>query len=225
MKKLTVAIADDHAIVRTGVRQLINEQPDMEVVAEAPDGQGLLKKIKTLRPDVAVLDISMPKLSGLELIKLIKDGSPDTQVVMLSMFKKEAYAHQALSLGAMGYVLKTAPGSELIEAIHNASKGKYYLSHEINSQIIHSYLNEDETGSRKRSLSKYDLLSEREQQVFRLVVDGNSTRQIAEILCVSPKTAEKHRSNIIKKLGISDSMSMLKYAVKIGIADPEIWSD
>ncbi|MDH4320664.1 MAG: response regulator transcription factor [Desulfobulbaceae bacterium] len=225
MKKITVAIADDHAIVRTGVRQLINEQPDMEVVAEAPDGQGLLKKIKALRPAVAVLDISMPKLSGLELIKLIKDGSPDTQVVMLSMFKKEAYAHQALSLGAMGYVLKTAPGSELIEAIHNACKGQFYLSHEINAQIIHSYLNEDKTDSRKRSLSKYDLLSEREQQVFRLVVDGNSTRQIAEILCVSPKTAEKHRSNIIKKLGISDTMSMLKYAVKIGIADPEIWSD
>lgn len=225
MKKITVVIADDHAIVRTGVRQLINEQPDMEVVAEAPDGHQLLKKAKTLQPSVAVLDVSMPRLSGLELIKLIKDSCPDTQVVILSMFKKEAYAHQALSLGAMGYVLKTAPGDELIEAIHCALKGQFYLSHEINAQIIHSYLNEDETGVRRRSLSKYDLLSEREQQVFRLVVDGNSTRQIAEILCVSPKTAEKHRSNIIKKLGINDTMSMLKYAVRIGIADPEIWSE
>ncbi|MDH3394020.1 MAG: response regulator transcription factor [Desulfobulbaceae bacterium] len=225
MKKITVVIADDHAIVRTGVCQLINEQPDMEVLAESPDGHELLKKAKTLQPSVAVLDVSMPRLSGLELIKLIKDSCPDTQIVILSMFKKEAYAHQALSLGAMGYVLKTAPGDELIEAIHCAVKGQFYLSHEINSQVIHSYLNDDENGVRRRSLSKYDLLSEREQQVFRLVIDGNSTRQIAEILCVSPKTAEKHRSNIIKKLGINDTMSMLKYAVKIGIADPEIWSE
>ncbi len=225
MKKITVAIADDHAIVRTGVLQMINEQPDMEVIAEAPDGHELLKKAKSLQPTVVVADISMPRLSGLELIKLVKDSCPNTQVVILSMFKKEAYAHQALSLGAMGYVLKTAPGTELIEAIHCAVKGQFYLSHEINSKVIHSYLSEDETGVRRRSLSKYDLLSEREQQVFRLVLDGNSTRQVGEILCISPKTAEKHRSNIIKKLGINDAMSMLKYAIKIGIADPEIWSD
>ena len=225
MKKLTIAIADDHAIVRAGVRQLINELPDMEIIAEAPDGHGLLKKVKTLHPDVVILDISMPKISGLELIKLVKDSSPNTHVIILSMFKKEAYAHQALSLGAMGYVLKTAPGSELIAAIHSAIDEQFYLSQEINSKIIHTYLKEEKTGIKKRSLSKYDLLSEREQQVFRLVIDGNSTRQIAEILCVSPKTAEKHRSNIIKKLGLNDSMSMLKYAVKIGIADPEIWWD
>lgn len=225
MKKLKIAIADDHAIVRTGVMQLINEQPDMEVIADAPDGHTLLKKVKTMHPDVVVTDISMPKLSGLELIKLIKDSSKNTEIVILSMFKKEAYAHQALSLGAMGYVLKTAPGSELIEAIHDAHNKEFYLSREMNSKIIHSYLQKNKDGGRNRSLSKYDLLSEREQQVFRLVVDGNSTRQIADILCVSPKTAEKHRSNIIRKLGLIDSMSMLKYAVKIGIADPEIWSD
>lgn len=225
MEKLTIAIADDHAIVRTGVKQLINEQPDMEVVAESPDGHGLLKQVKTLHPDVVILDISMPKLSGLELIKLVKDCSPNTHVIILSMFKKEAYAHQALTLGAMGYVLKTAPGNELIDAIHSAIDEQFYLSQEINSKILHSYLKEEATGIRNRTLNKYDLLSEREQQVFRLVVDGNSTRQIAEILCVSPKTTEKHRSNIIKKLGVNDSMSMLKYAVKIGIADPEIWWD
>ncbi|MDH3392465.1 MAG: response regulator transcription factor [Desulfobulbaceae bacterium] len=225
MEKLTIAIADDHAIVRKGVRQLIEEQPDMEVVAESPDGHGLLKKVKTLRPDVVILDISMPKLSGLELIKLVKDGSPNSRVIILSMYKKEAYAHQALKLGAMGYVLKTAPGSELIAAIHSSIQEQFYMSQEINSKIIQNYLKEEETGVRRRSLSKYDLLSDREQQVFRLVVDGNSTRQVAEILCVSPKTAEKHRSNIIKKLGINDTMSMLKYAIKIGIADPEIWWD
>ncbi len=225
MPPITIAIADDHSIVRAGVRQLIEQRPDMQVVAEAPDGHSLLRQIKQLHPDVVVLDISMPKLSGLEIIPLIKDACKKTQVVMLSMFKKEAYAHQALSVGAMGYVLKTAPSEELIKAIEMVHQGRYYLSPEMNAEVIHSYLNKDEAPMRQTALSKYDLLSEREQQVFRLVVEGNSTRQIAEILCVSPKTAEKHRSNIIKKLGIHEPMAMLKYAVKIGLADPDIWPD
>ena len=225
MKILRIAIADDHSIVRTGVRQLLEAQPHMEVVAEAPNGPLLLKQVKQLRPDVVVVDISMPKLSGLEMIPLIRDACKETQVVILTMYKKEAYAYQALSVGAMGYVLKTAPSEELLEAIELASVGRYFLSPEINAEVIQSYLNKDEAPIRQQAISKYDLLSEREQQVFRLVIEGNSTRQIAEILCVSPKTAEKHRSNIIKKLGIHEPMAMLKYAVKIGIAKPEIWPD
>ncbi|MDH5299088.1 MAG: response regulator transcription factor, partial [Desulfobulbaceae bacterium] len=196
MQKIRIAIADDHSIVRTGVRQMIDSQPNMEVVSEAATGHELLKQVKQLHPEVVVLDISMPQLSGLEIIPLIKDASPGTQVVMLTMFKKEAYAHQALSVGAMGYVLKTGPSNELIEAIMMANQGRYYLSPEINAEVIHSYLNKDEAPLRQAAISKYDLLSEREQQVFRLVIEGNTTRQIAEILCVSPKTAEKHRSNI-----------------------------
>jgi len=225
MDTITIAIADDHSLVRTGVRQMIEAQPGMKVVAEAEDGQGLLKLVKQLHPNVVVLDISMPRLSGLEIIPLIKDACKETKVLMLSMFKKEAYAHQALSLGALGYVLKTAPSEELIEAIQLVHQGRYFLSPEINAEVIHSYLNKDESPMRRLALSKYDLLSDREQQVFRLVVEGNTTRQIAEILCVSPKTAEKHRSNIIKKLGINEPMAMLKYAIKIGLTDPESWSD
>ncbi|RJQ50460.1 MAG: DNA-binding response regulator [Desulfobacteraceae bacterium] len=223
MKKIRILVADDHAVVREGVRQLMGNQSDLEIVGEAEDGKVVIDKAKDLQPDVVILDIAMPHMSGLEAINIIKAGVPGAKVVIFSMFKKDAYVYQALRSGASGYVLKTASSADLLEAVRLAAKGQYFLCSEINAEIIKKFLKDDDKSSPKNS--EYDLLSDREQQIFRLVIEGNSTKQIADILCVSPKTVEKHRSNIIKKLGISDPIAMMKYAIKLGIVDPELWAD
>ena len=219
---MRVLVADDHAIVREGLRQLLNSQRDIEVVGEAEDGREALEKAKSLRPDVTLLDIAMPRLSGLEAVRLIKEAVPNIQIVVLSMHKKEAYVHQVLDAGALGYVLKASPSSDVLEAIRTVYRGEYFLSSKIRAEVIGTYL---KSRREKPAVRGYDLLSEREQQVFRLIVEGNSTNQIADVLCVSPKTVEKHRANVMKKLAIHDVVAMVKYAIKIGIIDPELWED
>jgi len=219
---MKVLIADDHAIVREGLKQLVNSQRDMEVIGEAEDGRQALEKAKSLRPDVTILDIAMPGLSGLEAVRLIKEAVPHTQIVVLSMHKKEAYVHQAFASGALAYVLKASPSTDVLEAIRAAHRGEYFLSSKIRAEVIGRYL---ESRKEKPAVRGYDLLSEREQQVFRLMVEGNSTNQIADVLCVSPKTVEKHRGNVMNKLGIHDLVALVKYAIKIGIIDPELWED
>lgn len=217
---MKILISDDHEIVREGLKQLINRQEDMEVVDESQDGRDTLAKVKSLHPDVLILDITMPHLNGLETLCLIKEAIPDLRVVVFSMHKKEAYARQALASGALGYVLKASPSTEILKAIRAAYRGEYFLSNEINAEVISGYL---EARKKAPPDTGYDLLSEREQQVFRLMVEGNSTKQIADILCVSPKTVEKHRANLMKKLGVNDLVAMVKYAIKINIIDPEHW--
>lgn len=222
MRKTKVLIADDHAIVREGLRHLLNSQQDMEVVGEAQDGMEALKRVKELQPDVTLLDIAMPRLSGLEAIHLIKRAVPHTQIVVLSMHQKEAYVHRVLESGALGYVLKASPSSEVLAAIRAVRRNEYFLSSKIGAEVVKIYL---QRPKEEPSDSRYDLLSEREQQVFRLMVEGNSTKQIADILSVSPKTTEKHRANVMKKLGLHDLVALVKYAIKIGVIDPQLWED
>jgi two-component system response regulator NreC len=219
---MRILIADDHAIVREGLRQLLNSQRDMEVAGEAQDGREALEKAKSLRPDVTILDIAMPGLSGLEAVRLIKEAVPHTQIVILSMHEKEAYVHQVFASGALAYVLKASPSTDVLEAIRAAHRGEYFLSSKIKAEVIGRYL---ESRKEKPAVRGYDLLSEREQQVFRLMVEGNSTTQIADVLCVSPKTVEKHRGNVMNKLGIHDLVGLVKYAIKVGIIDPELWEE
>ncbi|OGQ97754.1 MAG: hypothetical protein A2521_02310 [Deltaproteobacteria bacterium RIFOXYD12_FULL_57_12] len=222
MEKIRIVIADDHAVVREGLKELLNNQSDLEVIGEAEDGQRALEIAKRLKPDVLLLDIAMPVLNGLEVVRLLKEAEPRVQIVILSMFLKEAYVYQALSAGVLGYMLKTASGAEVIKAVRAAACNKFYLSPEINHEVIRKYL---EKGSAAPSdNARYNLLSDREQQIFRLVVEGNSTRRIAEMLYLSPKTVEKHRANISKKLGMNDPLAMMRYAIKIGVIDPELWT-
>jgi len=222
MNKIKVLIADDHAIVRNGLRKLLEEQADMDVVGEATDGLQTVKKVKSLHPDVALIDIAMPRLSGLEATSIIKESLPKVQVVMLSMHEKDAYVDRALAAGALGYVLKASPTSDVLEAIRSVYEGKYFLSSKINDQIIYTYLRNQKV---KPDITGYNLLSEREQQVFRLLVEGRETSETADILCISLKTVKKHRANIMKKLNIHNMVELVKYAVKIGIVGPELWEE
>ena len=222
MKKIRVLIADDHSIVRDGLQQLLKNRQDMEVAGEAEDGHQALERAKALRPDVVLLDIAMPRLSGIEVIGLIRSAVPDSQVVVLSMHAKETYVQQALAAGALGYVLKASPSQDILDAIKAAQRGEYFLSSRLQAEVIGKYLKAQQSVPSVRS---YDLLSEREQQVFRLVAQGRSTNQIADILCVSPKTVEKHRTSLMNKLNVHDRLDLLKYAIKIGIVDPDLWED
>jgi two-component system, NarL family, response regulator NreC len=223
MSKTRILVVDDHSIVREGLCQLLNSQPDMEVTGEAEDGLDALQMAKSLVPDVTLIDIAMPRLNGIEAIRLIKEAVPVTQIVVLSMHKKEVFVHEVLSAGALGYVLKAAPSTEVLEAIRAARNGRYFLSSMIEAEVISAYL--DARGQTQPAVKGYDLLSEREQQVFRLVVEGRSTNQIAELLCISPKTVEKHRTSMMRKLGVDDILGLVKYAVKTGLLDPELWED
>lgn len=220
-EKIKIVVCDDHEVVRNGIIKLANEHPDLEVVGEAATGKNAIQKIKDLKPDVVLLDIALPDLSGLLALPLIKEAHPDCQVVIFSMHDKEAYVFEALKSGAVGYILKTATNNEIYTAIKKASKGEYHLSPEINANVIKKYVRGDEAILKEET--KYDLLTEREQQVFRLTVQGYSPKDIAKVLYISPRTVEKHKGNLMKKMNASTTVSLVRFAIKIGIIDPEIW--
>lgn len=222
MKEIKILIVDDHSVVRKGICQIINDQSDMQVAGEAGDGLEALDKVRELIPDIVLLDIAMPNLSGLEAIGMLKDAVPETKIIILTMHAKESYVHRALNAGILGYVLKDSPSTDIIDAIRAVVRGEYFLSPRIKAGVIDNYLESKKTQPIVRG---YDLLSEREQQVFRLVVEGKSAKEIADLLFVSPKTIEKHRSNIMNKLGVHGRLELLKYAIKIGIVDPALWDD
>ena len=223
MDKIKIFIVDDHPVVREGLPQLLESQPDLEIVGSAETGKKALEQVRLLRPDVIILDISMPEMNGFEAISLLKEFLPKCQIVVYSMHDKEAYVHKALSSGALGYVLKGAPIAELIAAVRAVAQNEYFLSSKLNHDVIECYLTHRK--EKNRELSRYDLLSEREQQVFRLMVEGKTTAQTGDILCVSPKTVEKHRLSIMKKLNLRNLVDMIKYGVRIGVIDPEVWKD
>ena len=222
MKPISVVIIDDHAVVRAGLKRLLETEENVQVLGEAGDGIKGLELCKSLKPDVVVLDVAMPKMGGLEVIGMMRLALPDMKIVIMSMFSKESFAHEALRAGASAYVLKGAPSEDLLEAIRAAHEGRYYFSKEIQSAVVSTYVNQrkgDEVAG------GYHQLSEREQQVFRLLIEGNTTAEIADLLCVSIKTAEKHRTSMVKKLNISSPVEMMKYAIRIGLVDPDTWKN
>lgn len=212
MPKWRVLIADDHSFVREGARQLINAQPDLEVVAAVDNGSDVVQKARELRPDVIVLDISMPDLNGLDLVVLLRRASPASRVVILSFHRDPLMVQRAIASGAKGYVAKTAPVGELLDAIRAVSAGRSFLS---------SHVDPIDTATAppaaEAAPQPYDLLTEREQQVFRLVVQGKTNQQIGDLLCISSRTVEKHRAALMHKLGIKDTVGLMRYAVKLGV--------
>jgi two-component system response regulator NreC len=225
LSHISVIIADDHEMLREGLRLLLATQTDIEVIGEAEDGIKAVELARALKPDVILLDIAMPNLTGLEALIILREVSPQTRVIMLSSHHKEAYVHQAFDEGAFGYIVKGSPSTEVITAIRKAAKAEYYLSPDVQAQVIAAYKSGRNTAGDNRQKveqSGYANLSEREKQVFHLSVEGNSSIQIGELLCISSKTVDKHRTSICKKLVVENPVQMLHYAIRIGILDPTL---
>ena len=223
MASIKIVLADDHAILREGLSLLLKAQPDMEVACEVRDGVEALDAVRTHHPDLLLIDIAMPNMNGLDTTRLVTSSCPDTKVIVLSRYEKEAYVHQALDAGAQGYVVKGAASTELLDAIRSVYQGKFYLSAEVQASVIASFVQNkrDQTPVKEG----FEQLSEREKQVFHLLIEGNSSNKIGEILCISSKTVDKHRANIAKKIGTENPIKMVQYAVRAGILDPTFWGE
>ncbi len=212
--KAHLLLADDHAMVRRGLRLILDAEPDLEVVAEAGDGAEAVEH--ALRTDIhlAVLDVSMPKLTGLQAAREIGRQRPDVRILMLSMHDNEEYLFEALAVGASGYVLKSAVDQDLVGACRAALRGEPFLYPAAVTALIRTHL------ERRRDEPEHDPLSPREQEVVKLIAEGFSGREIAELLQISPRTVERHRANLLEKLGLQDRVEVTRYAIRRGLIEP-----
>jgi two-component system response regulator NreC len=215
---IRVLLADDHTIVREGVRLCLEAMGDIEVVAEAEDGQAAVQLAHQLRPDVAVVDLTMPRLSGVEAIRQIKRDHPEIEVVVLSVHDSEPYVVQALRAGAAGYVLKRNAATELAAAIRAAHDGQAYLHPSIARRVIDDYLSRIRA-SEDVAAEPHERLTPREREVLQLAAEGHSTRVIAGLLFLSAKTVEHHRASLMTKLGLHGQTELVKYAIRAGLVE------
>ena len=212
--KLSIVLADDHTILRAGLRALLTADPSFEIVGEARDGREAVRCVEKLGPDLLLMDLSMPRMSGMEAIREIKKRYPETKIIALTVHKTEEYLLNTLQAGADAYVLKDATHDELILAIKNVMGGKSYLSPGVSEKVIEGYLEGKESN---RSLSSWESLSQREREVLKLIAEGYKNKEIAEDLCISLKTVEKHRANLMKKLDLHNAAVLTVYAVERGL--------
>jgi DNA-binding NarL/FixJ family response regulator len=212
-EKYRIVIAEDQRIVREGLRAILEAVSDLEVVAEAADGMEAVRCVETTRPHVILLDVSMPRMDGLSAVKEIKRRSPETRILLLTIHDTEEYIVKAFQLGASGYCLKDAARSELLIAVRSVLGGKPYLSPGISEKVVTGYL----TGRREEARAPKDPLTQREREVLKLIGEGYKNKEIADYLCVSPKTVEKHRANIMKKLDLHNASALTAYAIKEGM--------
>jgi two-component system response regulator NreC len=215
-KTITVFLADDHTIVRQGLAKLLEAEPDLRVVGEAENGREAVVKVEKLRPDVVLMDIAMPMLNGIEATRQIKRVCPQTKVLILSMHSHDRYISELFSLGASGYMLKSSTGTDIISAIHTAVKGSTYLSPSISDKVIEDYLS---LKKKSHQDDLYNRLSNREREVFQMIAEGRSTKEIAKILFLSPSTVKTHRSNIMEKLEMDNISQLIQFAIHIGIVE------
>ena len=209
---MRVLIADDHGIVRSGVKLLLERQPDIEVIAEAEDGVDAVEKTLEHRPDVVVLDVSMPRMTGLQATHEIKQQAPETQVLILSMHDDERYLFEALRAGASGYVLKREADHDLINAIRAVMRGEPFLTNSAQRSLVREWMADASAGPSEP-------LTPREQEVLKLIAEAHTNKQIAEILHLAEKTVESHRANLLRKLGMRDRVELVRYAIRRGLTE------
>jgi two-component system response regulator NreC len=214
MKKIRTLLADDHTLIRRGLRLLVEQQPDLVVVGEAEDGRQAVSLAMSLKPNVAVLDIGMPNLNGIEAAKQITEGESGTAVVILSMYSDETYILRALKAGARGYLLKDSAESDLVRAIHSVAEGKSFFSPTVSKVLLEDYMRKLQ---RNGGESSYDLLTPREREVLQLIAEGKSNKEVADMLNLSVYTVETHRGNLMEKLGLKGIPELILYAVRKGI--------
>ncbi len=215
-RNIKIVIADDHTIVRSGIRSLLEKMQGLEVVGEAADGRETLKLTKAMETDIAILDIAMPRMNGIETTRRILKEKPRVKVIILSMYANEEYVLQAIQAGASGYLLKDVATSELELAIRAVARGETYLSSAVSKHVIDSY---------RRRVAEEGLspekLTDRQREILQLIAEGHSTKEIARILSLSTKTVEAHRTELMKRLDVHDVAGLVRYAVKTGIITPQ----
>ena len=214
--KLSIVLADDHTILREGLRALLTADSNFEIVGEARDGREAVRCVEKLGPNLLLMDLSMPRMSGMDAIREIKKRYPETKIIALTVHKTEEYLLTTLQAGADGYVLKDATHDELMLAIKNVMGGKSYLSPGVSEKVIEGYLEGKET---TRSLSSWESLSQREREVLKLIAEGYKNKEIADDLCISLKTVEKHRANLMKKLDLHNAAALTVYAMEKGLVN------
>jgi DNA-binding NarL/FixJ family response regulator len=215
MDKVRLLLVDDHTILRDGIRALLENEADLTVVGEAEDGRTAVKLSCQLKPDVVIMDIAMPLLNGLEATRQIKQDCPSTKVLILTMHDNEEYIRHALANGAMGYILKDADSQELLDAVRAVHHGEVILSPAITRLVVENYLRWGDIQGNHST----DGLSPRESEVLQLIAEGYSNKQIAQILCISIKTVQSHRMNLMSKLDLHDRTELIKYAIQRKIID------
>ena len=215
-KPYRIIITEDHTILRQGLRVLLSSDPDFKIVGEAEDGREAIRLAEALSPDLILMDLSMPKMTGIEAISEIKKRSTDIKIVVLTVHGGEEYVLSALEAGADGYVLKDANRDELTTAIRKVLEGKRYLSPDVSGKVIEGYL-EGKTALRKKT--SWDTLTPREREILKLIAEGYKNREMAEALFISPKTVQKHRANLMEKLNLHNAVALTVFAIEKGIID------
>ena len=214
--KTRILLADDHAVVRRGLRMVLDAEPDLEVVAEAGDGAEAVRRALGEDVQLAIFDIAMPRMTGLQAVREINRRRPEVRTLILSMHKNEQYVYEALKAGAAGYVVKTAADRDLVEACRAAMRGERFLYPGARTPLIEEYLEHARTDRPLRE----EPLTPREQEVVKLIAEGYSGRRIAETLVISEKTVERHRANALEKLGMHDRVELTRYAIRRGLVEP-----
>jgi two-component system, NarL family, response regulator NreC len=214
MKKLRILLADDHVVVRTGLRALLERQPNLEVVGESENGRETVELVASLGPDVVVMDVAMPVLNGIEATKMILTQRPATAVVILSMHADESYVMRALKAGARGYLLKDSAAADLISAIQAVSQNKSFFSPKVSRILAEDYVR---VLKQKGAVDSYDLLTSREREILQLLAEGKANKEVATALNISPYTVETHRRHILEKLNLHNPAELILYAVRKGI--------
>jgi DNA-binding NarL/FixJ family response regulator len=211
-----ILLADDHTLVRRGVRLILEGEPDFTVVAEAGDGAEAVRAARAHRPDLAVLDVAMPRMTGLQAARELAAAQPGLRILMLSMYDNEQYFFQALKAGACGYVLKSVADRDLVEACRAAVRGEPFLYPGAVTALIRNYLDRVRAGQEAPD----SLLTPREEEVLKLVAEGHSSKDIADTLFISVKTVQRHRANLLHKLGLRDRLQLTRYAIRAGLIEP-----
>lgn len=222
MNRIRILIADDHGVLRAGLRVLLNAEPDMEVVGEAGDGSEAIDKVSELQPDVILLDITMPNVSGLQAIGHIKKKCPACKVLMLTMHDDESYLRAALRAGASGYALKKAADTELLSAIRSAHRGEIFLHPSLTKILVGELIGTTGKVKKDDDESGLDRLSDREREVMRLLAQGHTSQEVAEMLFVSVKSVETYKARLMSKIGLRTRAQLVRYALQVGVLTPEI---
>ncbi|MBU4348686.1 response regulator transcription factor [Patescibacteria group bacterium] len=221
-KKKSLLIVDDHPLFREGLKSLLKHHSEFEVVGEAENGEEGINMAKKLKPDLVIMDLSLPDQSGIDVTRRIRNMLSETRVMILSMHSKIEYITKAFQAGAHGYVVKESAAERLVECLKAISKGEYFLDTSLSHKVVKNLMESDQKEA-KITDAGYKTLTPREQQIMRLLAEGLSTKDIADQLFISPKTVENHRSNIMNKLDLHSTMELVRHAAKLGIIDVDLW--